>query len=101
MAHVPGRYISVKKNPKSSRDLLRRHLREEGKTIVHDLASWWGIHPNSAYRRMYDTHRPFTPTFIEQAITGLQLDAFDAQELRLLAAREAGWLIDPNLDIPQ
>ncbi|WP_329755247.1 hypothetical protein [Stenotrophomonas maltophilia] len=31
----------------------------------------------------------------EGVITALQLDEFDANELRLRAAREAGWKIDP------
>lgn len=90
-----GRGIKVKKTPKDVRDLIRRHLKEEGLQIGRDLAKWWGVHPHTAYRRMYDFRRPFTPTYIEQAIEGLGLDEFDANELRLFGARDAGWAIDP------
>ena len=39
--------------------------------------------------------RPLPPQHVEASITHLGLDEFDANELRLLAAREAGWQIDP------
>lgn len=101
MTYNLGRKIKVKKSPRSVRDIIRRHLREEGKTIVHDLAKWWQMHPRSAYRLMYKHERTFTPTYIEAVIAGLKLDEFDANELRLLAAIEAGWQLNPNLGIPQ
>ncbi|WP_239510821.1 hypothetical protein [Stenotrophomonas maltophilia] len=41
--------------------------------------------------------RPLQPHQVEGAITALQLDEFDANELRLRAAREAGWNIDPKM----
>ena len=94
-----GRKIQVKWTPRTSRDLIRRHLREEGKTIVRDLASWWDMHPNSAYRRMYDKRRPMTPGYIEAVIEGCKLDEFDANELRILGAIEAGWNINPKLQV--
>lgn len=94
-----GRKIAVKKLPVTTRDLLRRHLREEGKRIVPELAQAWGMHGNSAYRRMYDP-RPFTPQMIDAAAEMLRLDAFDHNELRKRAAHEAGWQIDYNLKEP-
>ncbi|AHB12038.1 hypothetical protein Sano_18 [Xylella phage Sano] len=87
-----GRKITVKKNPKTTRDIMRRHLREEGKRIV-DLCDVWDMHPNSAYRRFYDK-RPMTPQMIDAFVTLLKLDHEDASELRLFAAIEAGWQLD-------
>ena len=94
-----GRKIAVKKLPVTTRDLLRRHLREEGKRIVPELAQAWGMHGNSAYRRMYCS-RPFTPQMIDAAVAMLQLDDFDANEIRKLAANEAGWQINYALKEP-
>ncbi|MEJ6328613.1 hypothetical protein Q2B95_08090 [Stenotrophomonas maltophilia] len=42
-------------------------------------------------------NRPLQPHQIEGAITALQLDELDANELRLRAAQEAGWKIDPKM----
>ena len=95
-----GRKIAVKKLPVTTRDLLRRHLHEEGKRIVPELATAWNMHPNSTYRRMYDP-RPFTPQMIDAAAEMLRLDAFDANELRKRAAYEAGWRINYSLDLPK
>lgn len=87
-----GRKITVKRNPKTVRDIMRRHLREEGKRIV-DLCAVWDMHANSAYRRFYDK-RPFTPQMIDSFAEYLRLDHEDVSELRLLAAIEAGWQLD-------
>lgn len=87
-----GRKITVKKNPKTARDIMRRHLREEGKRIV-DLCAVWDMHPTSAYRRFYDK-RPMTPQMIDGFVELLKLDHDDASELRLFAAIEAGWQLD-------
>ena len=92
-----GRRIRVKKNPVTARDLLRRHLREEGMRIAPDLSTAWKMHPTSAYRRMYEM-RPFTPQMIDAAVELLKLDEFDANELRKRAANEAGWQIDYDLE---
>lgn len=87
-----GRKITVKKNPKTVRDIMRRHLREEGKRII-DLCPAWNMHENSAYRRFYDT-RPMTPQMIDSFAELLKLDSEDTNELRLFAAIEAGWQLD-------
>lgn len=91
-----GRKITVQKNPKDVRAILRRHLREEGKTIGGDLSKAWGMTANSAHRRFYAEGskrrtRALTPQMIDAAIEMLRLDEFDAQELRLQGAIEAGW----------
>lgn len=85
----------VKAQPKTVRDVIRRHLREEGKTIAAFLAPAWGMAVNSAYRRMYDSNA-LTPAHIDAVVEGLQLDEFDAAELYLLGAIEAGWKIRPQ-----
>lgn len=92
-----GRKITVKKNPITVRDLIRRHLREEGALINPHLAEAWNMHPTSAYRRMYET-RSLTPAHIDAVINLLHLDEFDARELHTLGAIEAGWDI-PFKDI--
>lgn len=90
-----GRKIAVKRNPKTARDVMRRHLREEGHTIAA-LARVWDMHPTSAYRRFYEPERPLSPQYIEAFIEWLKLDDFDAYELRYLGAIESGWQIDKN-----
>lgn len=94
-----GRKLAVVKLPVTTRDLLRRHLREEGLRIVPELSTAWNMHGNSAYRRMYDS-RPFTPQMVDAAIELLHLDDFDANELRKRAAYEAGWRINYTLEDP-
>ena len=93
-----GRTITVEPNPKTTRALLRRHLKEERKRII-DLSPVWGMHDNSTYRRFYDA-RPFTPQMIDSAITYLRLDDFDAHELRRLGAIEAGWQLNKGAHLP-
>lgn len=88
-----GRKLNIPPYARDVRSLIRRHLREEGKRINPELATAWDMHPNSAYRRMYDK-RPFTPQMIAAVIELLKLDEFDATELYQQAAREAGYLID-------
>lgn len=90
-----GRPLKADSNPRSARSILRRHLRQSGFTISGSLAKWWNIHPTSAYRLMY-SKRKLAPQYILAAIKGLKLDDFDAQDLILQAAREAGWPIKPE-----
>lgn len=93
-----GRKIEVKSYVRDVRAMLRRHLREEGKRINPELAQAWNMHPNSAYRRMYDK-RPYTPQMIDAAADMLSLDEFDRAELHRQAAREFGFRIDgPTLE---
>ncbi|WP_017907434.1 hypothetical protein [Xanthomonas sp. SHU 199] len=87
-----GRPIRVPLGKVSVRQILRRHLREEGHRII-DLCVPWKCRPQSVYNAFFDK-RPFSPSHIDAAIQFLGLDEFDANELRLLGAREAGWHID-------
>ena len=79
----------------TARDILRRHLHEDGQR-VQSLAQAWGIRRFSVWRVFQRTERHLQPHHVEGAITALHLDDFDANELRLVAAREAGWNIDPR-----
>ncbi|XTQ92578.1 hypothetical protein ACQR5W_11705 [Xanthomonas sacchari] len=89
-----GRPIRVPLGKVSVRQILRRHLREEQRRII-DLCGPWKCRPQTVYNAFSDA-RPFSPSHIEAAIEFLGLDDFDANELRLVGAREAGWGIDPK-----
>lgn len=79
----------------TARDLLRRHLHEARQDLKF-LAGPWQCKAFSVWRVFQRTERPLQPEHVDRAIAALQLDEFDANELRLAAAREAGWLIDPH-----
>lgn len=87
-----GRPIRVPLGKASVRQVLRRHLREDGRRM-QDLAAPWQCAPRTVYD-MFCSARTFSPQHIDAAIAWLGLDDFDAAELRLLGAREAGWAID-------
>ncbi len=79
-----------------AKDLLRRHIHVAGLKLIQ-LAPVLGVQPLAVHRMFQRKHRPILPRQLEALIAHLQLDEFDANELRLLAAaREAGWLIDPH-----
>ncbi|HEL2957633.1 TPA: hypothetical protein UL931_000857 [Stenotrophomonas maltophilia] len=80
----------------TARDMIRRHCREHGKELAC-LAPAWGCKVFSVWRALGRTTRSLQPHQVEGAISALQLDEFDANELRLRAAREAGWNIDPKM----
>lgn len=89
--YAAGRRVSVPKSVRTVRDLIRRHLREEG----HDqaaLAAPWRVLPGSVKTIMCHG-RPLSPQYIDAAIEFFKLDEFDALELRLQGAIEAGWQI--------
>lgn len=87
-----GRPIRVPLGKDSVRKLLRRHLREEGRRM-QDLAEPWQCARQTVYD-MFSSARTISPQHVDAAIEWLGLDDFDATELRLLGAREAGWNID-------
>ncbi|MCI2243232.1 hypothetical protein L3067_01235 [Xanthomonas sp. PPL568] len=87
-----GRPIRVPVGKATVRQVLRRHLREEGRRM-QDLCGPWQCKANTIYNAFHDK-RPFSPGHVDAAIKFLGLDDFDAAELRLLGAREAGWNID-------
>lgn len=93
-----GRPIRVPVGPRTVRQLLRRHLREEGARI-QDLAKVWECKRKSVYDRLCDK-RPLSPQHILAVVDLLKLDNFDKAELLLLGAQEAGWCIDPTYLIP-
>lgn len=79
---------------------LRRHLHDAGRTL-DSLATAWNCRRFSVWRIFQRTERPLQPHHVEGAITALSLDEFDANELRLRAAREAGWAIDTQFLMEQ
>ncbi|KAF1016230.1 MAG: hypothetical protein GAK31_01719 [Stenotrophomonas maltophilia] len=79
----------------TARDMLHRHLHEAGLGLAA-LAPAWGCKPFSVWRVFQRAQRHLQPQHVEGAIAVLRLDEFDANDLRLRAAREAGWRIDPN-----
>ena len=87
-----GRPIRVPLGVNTVRAKLRQHLREEGHRM-QALAPAWRCQARNVYD-LFWTARPLSPTHIDAAIEFLKLDDFDAAELRLLGAREAGWKID-------
>jgi hypothetical protein len=87
------RITTKRGDPRTLHDMVRRHLKEEGKTIWGDCARAWGCLPHTASRRFFGGYM-FSPWHLEQIITMLNLDEFDALELRRQGAREAGWMID-------
>lgn len=79
----------------TARDMLRRHLHESRRDLKW-LADVWGCKSFSVWRVFQRTDRALQPRHVELAITAMELDEFDANEIRLTAAREAGWKIDPQ-----
>lgn len=84
----------------SVRDMIRRYCREHGMRLTC-LAPAWNCKPFSVWRAFGRTTRPLLPHQVEAAIVVLQLDDFDANDLRLRAAREAGWKIDVSMLLPE
>lgn len=87
---VVGRRLAVPSNPKTTRALIRRHLALDKKTITHDLSAILGMREQSA-KALMTKQFPLAPQHIDRIIDGLKLDDFDAYELRLAGAIEAGW----------
>ncbi len=77
------------------RDMIRRYCREHGKPLVC-LAPAWRCKTLSVWR-VFGRRRPLLPRQVEGVIALFHLDEFDANDLRLRAAREAGWNIDPSM----
>lgn len=89
-----GQPIRVPPGPSTARSIIKRHFREE-RIPLASLADRWRCTAAHIYST-FSRHRPLAPGHIEGAIAVLGLDEFDANELRLQAAREAGWEIDIN-----
>ena len=79
----------------SVRDMIRRYCREHGEPLVC-LAPVWKCKTLSVWR-VFGRKRPLLPRQVEGVISLFQLDEIDANDLRLRAAREAGWQIDPSM----
>lgn len=77
------------------RSVMREHLKHGKKNIYKDLATMLGLSESST-RKMMWRNLPIQPRHVETFIKAMRLDEFDANELRLFAARELGLNIDPR-----
>lgn len=91
LRYAAGRRVTVPRTVRTARDLLRRHLREEGREM-RALAGPWNVKPETV-KTIFQHSRPLAPQLIDAAIEFFKLDEFDALELRLQGAIEAGWQI--------
>lgn len=88
-----GRAITVPRVIATARDIMRRHLREEG-WRMQDLGEHWNVLPGTV-KFIFWKKTPLPPQYVDAFIDALKLDEFDALELRLQAAIEAGWQLLP------
>lgn len=86
---VHGRGIVVPKSIVTVRDMMRRHLREEGWQMQW-LGEHWNIQPGSV-KFVFWKKTPLPPQYVDAFIEALGLDEFDAAEMRVQGAIEAGW----------
>lgn len=89
--YAAGRRVRVPPQVRSVRDILRRHLRDEGYNQT-DLHKAWAVKPETV-KTIFMHGRPLSPQYIDAAIEFFKLDDFDAMDLRLQGAIEAGWQI--------
>lgn len=93
-AVVAGRKRKVHASgPRTARDMIREHLRCEKKTLAH-FAEMLGQTPASTRKLMSKTGRTLSPQYIDIFIEHMKLDEFDAYDLRLQGAVEAGWQLN-------
>lgn len=88
------RKIVVPKTIKTTRDMIRQHLREEGMGYA-ELSEAWSLKLPAYSKHRLWLKNPLSPGHIEAFIALVKLDEFDALELRLQAAIEAGWQLSP------
>lgn len=94
--YAAGRRIKVPKQIKTTRDVMRRHMREEG--FDYDaLAKAWNMKSAEYVKHRIWRKTPLSPQYIDAFIDLMKLDEFDALELRRLGAIEAGWQIQDLL----
>lgn len=91
--YAAGRRIKVPKKVKTTRDVMRRHMREEGKDYS-ELAKAWNMKSAEYVKHRMWRKTPLSPQYIDAFIELMKLDGQDALELRFLAALEAGWQIE-------
>lgn len=91
---VGGRPIEVPRQIRTARDLMRKHLREEG-LLIKDFSAFMGYKsPVNMYDYFYRVKRPLPVQIIDAFCEFVKLDEFDALELRLQGAIDAGWQLD-------
>ena len=70
---VGGRRVVVPPQVRSVRDMIRRHLALDKRTIKWDLSKMLGVTPDAAHYIMSHKHA-ISPLRIEQIIAGMKLD---------------------------
>lgn len=93
---VLKRWMKVNPSLRTVRAIMREHLAFARMTITGDLSSMLGLTPDSARSFMTKTN-PIAPQYVDLFIERMKLDEWDANELRLRGAIEAGWQIDVKL----
>ena len=93
-----GRPLVYPKDPKTPRDLMRRHLREEGKR-QKDFAAHLDVGHSAVTDYFCRKGRAMPPGIIDAFIEWLELDEFDALELRIRGAMATGWQIGGALKV--
>jgi hypothetical protein len=91
--YAAGRRVAVPATVRKVRDLIRRHMREEGRDMG-SLAAVWNVKRETVKTIMHHG-RPLSPQYVDAFIEALKLDEFDALELRFQGALEAGWQLQP------
>lgn len=91
--YAAGKRIRVPRQIRSTRDIIRRHLREEQREM-RELAAAWDVKP-ATVKTIMRHGRPLAPQHLYGVIALLGLDEFDALELHLQGAIEAGWQLEP------
>lgn len=86
---IKGRAITVPERVVTVRDHMRRHLREEGWRMM-DLGEHWNVLPGTV-KFIFWKKTPLPPQYVDAFIDALKLDDFDAAQLRVQGAIEAGW----------
>lgn len=94
---VGGRPIRYPDKVKTARDIMRRHLKEEG-LLIKDFSEYMGFAtPNTMYDYFHRRHRPLPVQIIDGFVEFVKLDKWDAQQLRWHGAVEAGWQLDQRI----
>lgn len=90
-----GRPITLEPgNPRTVRAIMREHLRFAKMDIYNDLSRILGVSGLYAGTLMRRQKYAIVPSRIDRFIEAMQLDEFDANELRWQGAIEAGWKLN-------
>ena len=95
---VRGRIFKRPTQIRDVRDLMRQHL-YDARLPLSSLTKVWGVTHTSVYRLFYDKRYSIPPDKVDAFIDYMQLDEFDAQELRLQGAIDSGWKLNMEMKV--